>query len=159
MGTGKTTVGRLLATTLGYQFVDTDQLIEAKSDKTIPQIFSEDGEPHFRDLERQVALELSARSRLVVSTGGGMLMNEVVADTFAKTGAIFCLVASPQEILRRVTENGPAHDRPLLAGDDPAGKIEALLNARRDRYGRFTQIQTDSLSPQDVVHSIVEQLS
>ena len=77
MGAGKSTVGKLLAQKLGYNFLDTDPLIEKCAGKSIPEIFAKDGEETFRDLEQQVLSQVSAYTRLVVATGGGIVMRSL----------------------------------------------------------------------------------
>ncbi|MEM9464190.1 MAG: shikimate kinase [Actinomycetota bacterium] len=141
MGTGKTAVGRAAAAVLRADFVDTDAVIAARHGP-IPEIFAERGESVFRGYEAALADELAARSGLVISTGGGMLLAEDVAARLGSTGRVFCLVASPETILARVRADGVA-DRPLLDTADPAARIRELLAERSARYGTFEQIVTD----------------
>src|SRR5262245_24906710 len=101
MGTGKTSVGRLLAERLGVDFVDTAALIESRHG-SIASIFAEHGEARFRQLEHEVAVELAARDRLVISTGGRMLLDPDNAATLARTGRIVCLTATVDTIVARV---------------------------------------------------------
>lgn len=154
MGTGKTTVGKLLATQLGYEFIDTDELIQTRQGRSIPQIFAELGEPAFRQMERDLAKELANRDRLVISTGGRMMLDPVNADALDKNGHVFCLVATPQEILARLT-NDTEHPRPLLAGPNPAERIVELLKEREKGYGRFLQINTGRRQPQAIAQEIL----
>src|SRR5262245_16366328 len=123
MGTGKTTVGRLLAELLEYDFVDTDEMIERRHG-AIDALFRERGEEAFRAIEREVAAELAGRRRLVISTGGRMMLDHVIADVLSAGSRVFCLVASPDTIAARVLD-GPV--RPLLAGPDPRARIVELL--------------------------------
>lgn len=152
MGTGKTTVGRALAERLGAELVDTDDIIEQRHGP-IPQIFANDGEEHFRELEREVARELSTRHGLVVSTGGRMMVDSVNAAVLGATSLVVCLTATPDTIYRRVRRG--IESRPMLAGDDPRGRIAALLAERAPAYGRFVQVATDDRSVDDIVDDIV----
>jgi shikimate kinase len=149
MGTGKTTVGLLLAERLGYMFVDTDELIEARDGRSIPTIFAESGEAAFRQMERETALELAEREGLVISPGGRLMLDRVNAAELGRNGRIFCLTAAPEEILTRLmAENG--RERPLLNVADPAERIASLLAERQAGYGQFEQIMTDGLGADEV---------
>lgn len=151
MGTGKTTVGRLLATQLGYDFVDTDAVIEQRHGP-IPAIFAERGEAAFRAIERQIAAELGAGEGLVISTGGRMLLDPDNERSLSAHGDVFCLTASIEEIWRRVSR-APA-DRPLLTGSDPRQRIVDLLAERQAGYARFRQVTTDGRRPTEIADEI-----
>jgi len=152
MGSGKSTVGRLLAQRLGFEFVDSDDLIEAVDGRSIAAIFRKDGEPYFRRLEAQVAQELAARRGLVVATGGRLMLDRDNAAALGATGAVFCLVATAEEIIARLaSEQG---QRPLLDVPDPLQRIRELLQQREPAYGRFSQISTSDKTPQQIVGEI-----
>ncbi len=129
MGTGKTTVGRLLAEQLGYEFVDTDQVIEQRHGK-VADIFRERGEEVFRTIEREVASELADRRRLVISTGGRMMLDPLNVTSLSRHGRIFCLVANPDAIFERLAGDPSQSERPLLSGPDPRRRIVELLAER-----------------------------
>ncbi|MDW3215127.1 MAG: shikimate kinase [Ilumatobacteraceae bacterium] len=157
MGTGKTTVGRALADRLGWEFVDTDRIIEERHGP-INEIFAEHGEGAFRQFERDVADELADRRRLVIATGGRMLVDAVNAQRLAETGDVVCLVASLDTILERVDVDGAGATRPLLRGDDVRARVAALLAERSEAYGAFWQLDTDGRSPDELAVAIIEHM-
>lgn len=156
MGTGKTTVGLILARRLGRQFVDTDKMIEERHGP-IESIFVNSGEARFRDLERRLADELASQQGLVIATGGGMLVDSSVVRAFEQNGEVICLVASPSVLLNRLEAENAT--RPLLSADDPGAAIENILRQRHTAYERFRQIETDDLTPDEVADRIVELVS
>lgn len=131
MGTGKSSVGRLIADQLQFQFVDTDELIERRAGKIIARIFSEDGEPVFRQLERETLLGLAKLEKAVISTGGGLGANADNIRSLKEHSLVVCLWASPERIWDRV---GSQTHRPLLREADPMAKIRSLLAAREPFY-------------------------
>lgn len=157
MGTGKSTVGRALAKLLHLEFVDTDHLIEVDHGP-IPVIFAEQGEAAFRAIERVVAADLSQRSGLVIATGGRLMLDPANAAALAVTSRVFCLSAPVEVILERVIGDGTAH-RPLLDGDDPAGRIRTLLTERAAAYGQFEQVDTVNRSPDELAADIAGRLT
>lgn len=157
MGCGKSTVGRILADRLDYHFVDTDHLIEERCAMTVSEIFAERGEAAFRSLEEEVAEELGKLSALVVATGGKLMLNPANLRTLGEGARIFCLTASPEEILRRLGGD-EAIKRPLLRTEHPLQRIIALLEERRQGYRCFIQIDTDGKSPQTVAEEVLRLL-
>ncbi len=156
MGTGKTTVGKLLAQRLGYKFVDVDVEIEKEQGVSISHIFSELGEPYFRMLERDMIKALAASEGLIISAGGGAVLDTRNVDDLKRGGPVVCLGATPEEILARV--GGSTH-RPLLQVPDPMGKIRELLEARAPFYGRADfAIDTSGLTPEKVADLIIEKV-
>lgn len=153
MGTGKSTVGRMLATVLGFDFIDTDQVIERRHG-SIASIFRDGGEDHFRSIEREVANDLATSARTVIATGGRLMLDAENAVALGRTGRVFCLVAAPGEILLRVTSDGQRAGRPLLDAPDAGRAIMDLLAERRSGYGRFEQIITDGRSPKSIADEI-----
>ena len=156
MGTGKTTVGRLLARRLDRRYVDMDVLLAERFGKPIAAVFAEEGEEAFRTAEAELCLELAAERQLVISTGGGALVNESSRTALAETGMLVCLTASEGEILRRVAKST---DRPLLAGgeeEERRKRIRTLLGVRRAAYGAIPyQIDTDGITPEQVAERIL----
>ena len=159
MGTGKSTVGRILAQKLGFEFVDTDILIVQTSGQTIPEIFANQGEAAFRQYERDAADHLAQNSRQIISTGGRMMLDDYNRQVLEPTGPIFCLAASAEEILRRVLEDVEGIERPLLKGDNPKGKILALLEERAPLYGHYPQIETEGIDPEQIAQAILNKIN
>ena len=155
MATGKTTVGRLLAAKLGYQWVDTDSVIERRHGP-IAEIFERDGEEAFRAMERALAVELADQEGLVISTGGRMMLDPDTVAVF-QGARVFCLTAEPEEIARRIGRPGEPV-RPLLEGADTLSRIGELLAERAAGYERLEQISTDGRWFNEIVADLVERL-
>lgn len=152
MGSGKSTVGRLLASRLGWDFLDTDERIEAREGRTIPEIFERDGEAAFRDLETAVARELASLRRTVVATGGGFVLRPENREAAALAGPLVHLEASPERVWERVRNE--TH-RPLLRSPDPRDRIRELLAARASAYGAIPyRIRTDDRTPEEIADRI-----
>ncbi len=132
MGAGKTTVGQLIAKHLGYGFLDTDQVIVQAAGKSINQIFAEDGETAFRQLESKVLSEICAYTKLTIATGGGIIMNSL-NWSYLHHGLIVWLDA-PVELLYQRLLNDTS--RPLLQDTDPLGKLRSLLEQRQPLYAQ-----------------------
>jgi shikimate kinase len=150
MGTGKSTTGRLAAGQLDFVFVDTDIEIISRAGLSIAEIFTQQGEPAFRQLEAEVCLSIAAQSGQVVATGGGALLNSCVYESFAAS-LIICLTCDLDEIIRRV---GDTPSRPLFVADRE--RLGRLLASRADYYARFPhQIDTTFLSPQQAAQEVI----
>src|SRR5690242_1104336 len=132
MGSGKSTVGRICADRLGYDYVDSDADIEKRAGCSITQLFASQGEAAFRALERQALAELSARPDVVLATGGGAVLDAENVSTLRANSRIVLLTATPECILERVRD---AVTRPLLAdAADPLKRIRELLAQREVAY-------------------------
>jgi len=153
MATGKTTVGKTLATRLNYDFVDTDELIESRVGMTVAELFEERGEAAFRKLEAELALELADKSGLVIATGGRFMLDGDNAAVLERSGRVFCLVATPEEILQRVEQDDIV--RPLLQVPDTLEHITGLLRQRNEGYGQFIQLITSEKDPETVAGEIL----
>jgi shikimate kinase len=145
MGSGKTTVARLLARRLGRRVVSTDALVEGRARKAIPDLFAEDGEARFRELEREAVRSL--RGPLVADLGGGAFCDPGSADHLLRVGRVVFLDVSSGEAARRI---GPGGGRPLAA------RWEALLARRLPHYRRAQHaVRVDGLSPEAVAERIL----
>ncbi len=131
MGTGKSSVGHLVAVHLGFTFVDTDQLIEAQTGRSITDLFAHEGEAAFRAQERQVVQALTDRVKLVIATGGGLGADALNLASLKTHALVVCLWASPEVIWQRVRHQ--TH-RPLLQGPAPLARLEELLAHRAAIY-------------------------
>jgi len=154
MGTGKTTVGRLLAARLGYEFIDTDELIQDRCGRSIPEIFMELGEVALRQMEADIVQELADREGLVISTGGRLMLDPANVAALSRKGRVFCLVATPEEILARITNDKTR--RPLLEVPNPGERIVELLQQRAEGYQRFPQVITNDKQPTNVTRDLVD---
>ncbi|HET9933889.1 MAG TPA: 3-dehydroquinate synthase [Polyangiaceae bacterium] len=145
MGTGKSSVGRLVATRTGRRCVDLDSLVEARAGMGIARFFAERGEPAFRALEREVLLEqLARREPIVIALGGGALVNRETRLRALDEAVVVTLHASADEVLRRCASDD---SRPLLAGPDRAARIQELLAARAGSYAEtHASVATDGKS-------------
>ena len=158
MGTGKTAVGRLLAKKLGRKFIELDSLIEQKAGKSIPDIFQQDGEIAFRELEIEVTRDITREKYAVIACGGGIVLNKINIDRLRESSRIVHLTASPGVTLERVSrEEG---QRPLLAVDNPILAIRELLKFRKPFYERAADITIDTskLDINTVAEQIIEKL-
>jgi shikimate kinase len=155
MGTGKTSVGRVVAEQLYFEFLDTDELIQARTGRTIADIFAKEGEPAFRALERQVVNELARKTKTVIATGGGLPTNLDNLTALKTHALVVCLWASPEKIWERVRNQS---HRPLLHAPDPQKKIRELLEIRAPFYRQAdVLINTDQRSAREVAQQIVLQ--
>jgi len=155
MGTGKSTIGKLLAAKIGAVFLDTDQLIEARIGKRIAEIFANSGEIYFRKLEHELALELSqTKQRQVIATGGGFVLNQSNLEIFRPQGLIIALTATPETIYQRVNND---QERPLLAVADPLVRIRELLKERETNYAQADLVvDTSNLIPDEIVTELIK---
>lgn len=153
MGTGKSCVGRMAASRLRFDFLDTDMVIEARAGKAISEIFAQAGEAGFRDIEQRVVAELAHRRGTVIATGGGLGANQANLESLKQHALVVCLWASPEIIWQRVHHQS---HRPLLAGVDPLEKIRSLLAQRAPFYRQAdVLVNTEMRSVHQVAHHVV----
>ncbi len=131
MGTGKSSVGRIVAHQLRFRFIDTDEWIESQLGMSIREIFSKEGEPAFRNHERRALEALARETGMVIATGGGIIVDPANLAGLKNHALVVCLWASPETIWERVRHQ--TH-RPLLQAPDPPARIRELLAARAPAY-------------------------
>lgn len=149
MGTGKSITGKLTAQRLRMAFVDTDEVIVERAGRPIADIFAQDGEQAFRQLEAHVCLEMAARDGYVIALGGGSLLNPEVREVFTSCCLVVCLTCDLEEIVRRVG-NDPS--RPLFV----AGRVEALFASRAEHYASLPyHINTTHLTTRQTAEEVI----
>jgi len=157
MGAGKTTVGKVLAEKLGWCFMDLDQVIEQRSEKRISEIFAEQGERFFRDMESQVLSEVSTNAHTVVATGGGVIGREKNRHLMRNTGIVVFLDVPWKQLLERI---GEGQGRPLAEGEDAVQRLTSLYEQRLPLY-RTADLVIDCSrqSPEDLAEGIISRLN
>ncbi len=154
MGTGKTAIAKKLAEKTGMQYVSTDELIVEKEGMPINDIFSEYGEPYFRDVEKKVVYDIFGLDNVVIDAGGGIVMDLENIRNLRKKGVLVCLWADPKDIYKRTKYY--AH-RPLLNAGDPLKKIKELLEKRKSYYEVADyHVNTSSVGIDEAVESILK---
>ena len=156
MGAGKTTIGKKLAKALECEFIDTDEWIEKEKGRKISDIFAEDGEAVFRDMETDLLKRLQgSEEKFVLSIGGGMPVREENRALLRNLGIVIYLKTSKEEITRRVSGN---KNHPLLQGGDLEEKVTNLMNAREQIYVETAHVEviTDEKNPLEVIEEIIK---
>jgi shikimate kinase len=153
MGAGKTVVGQALARDLGYNYLDTDELIEQTEKRSITEIFARDGEEHFRDLETEVLKTLQDYDGFVLATGGGMVMRPENAALLKTLGPVVLLWADPAVLYERVRNE---RHRPLLKVADPLAEIRQRLADREPHYRQAADetVNTAGKEPAEIAEEI-----
>lgn len=160
-GAGKTSTGKLVAERLGWSFMDTDQLIEAKAGRSVSEIFEKDGEPAFRKMESEVVNEMSTlvlgRKGVVLATGGGLPVNQANLENLMSLGLVIFLNATPLCLKNRLVDD---NSRPLLAGsDDLLQRLSNLMASRKQYYTKApVRIDTEDLTVEEVAYRIQEMI-
>jgi shikimate kinase len=157
MGTGKTSVGRIVADTLHFTFLDTDELIESQTGKSITEIFAQQGEDQFRELERLVVEDLATRTKTVIATGGGLPVHGDNLASLKSHSLTICLWSSPEKIYEQVRHQS---HRPLLKDPNPVAKIRQLLAARKPFYKQAdVLVNTERRSAKEVAQQVIHQFN
>ncbi len=158
MATGKTTIGKALVKYLDndYKFIETDQLIVQQADKSIPRIFDEEGEDKFREYEISVCKYVSKLNKVVISCGGGVILNHINIQHLRKNCHIVLLTATPDEIFNRAIKDGK-ETRPLIDKENPKREIMKILKFRKPLYEKAAEIVIDTTDKQieNIVREIV----
>lgn len=156
MAAGKTAVGKALAERFGFDFMDTDALVEESARSTVPKIFEALGEEGFRSLEREAVIRAAAREGRVIACGGGAILSVRNFGVLKGAGPIVYLRTSVEELIVRL---GSGEGRPLLRGD-PAEAVPRLLSERAPAYETAAEliVDTDGRTPADVASEIAERL-
>jgi shikimate kinase len=153
MGVGKSSVGRIVAEQLRFDFVDTDDLIQERVGRSVADIFAAEGEAAFRAHERAVVAELGARGNLVIATGGGLICDPENLANLRSHALIVCLWASANTIWERVRDQS---HRPLLKSPDPKAVIAELLAKRGPAYRQAgVLVGSDFRTPREVAQHVV----
>lgn len=152
-GSGKTTIGKLLQKKFpDYKFIDTDEIIVKKENRSINEIFATNGEQYFRNIENVVAKEAAESENQIISTGGGIVLNEQNIIELRKKGIIFYLKTSPDTLVQRLKGDS---SRPLLKTSDIKAKFESMLQVRGELYEKADFIiNNDTLSETSAVQEI-----
>jgi shikimate kinase len=152
MGTGKTVVAGILAEKLGREFIEIDTLIEKEEGMSVKDIFEKKGELYFRDIEKKIIKRAGEKQGVVISAGGGAIIDRENLGNLKKNSVIICLKASPEVILKRTKGNAC---RPLLNVPDPKSEIVKLLTKREQYYNKADHlIDTDRMNPEEVATAI-----
>lgn len=157
MGSGKSTIGRLLARKLDCDFIDTDALIEARTKKRIKEIFEKDGQLIFRQIEAEVVAEVALQKGKVIACGGGVILNPRNVQALRKNGVIIYLKAEPEVLYRRVKES---EIRPLLNAPNPEARFYEIFSERRQRYKKAADriVDVTELTPGKIAEKIVSEI-
>ena len=156
MGTGKSTIGKVLADQLSMNFIDSDESIEKSYGQSISEIFTRKGEDFFRKLEQEFITSGHQDHNLIVSCGGGLCIPPGMMELLKTKGKVICLWASPETLLQRTETD---QTRPLLQVSDPLLQLQKLISQRESRYREADHIiNTDELTVNEVVQSITKAL-
>jgi shikimate kinase len=155
MGSGKTTVGEIIARRTGVEFIDTDSLIEAELDRPISSVWATEGEDAFRAVESErIRRVVAAGHDSVVATGGGVVIQPGNIELMRSSGTVVWLQADPDQLASRVAGSD---DRPLLAGWSDEERLAALLADRAEAYAiaAHHRVETGSKQPEEIAREVM----
>ena len=166
MATGKSSVGPIVARRLGWEFVDVDTIVIARAGKAIAQIFADNGEAHFRQLERDAVAQLTSDRRRcphchgphpeVISTGGGVLVDESNCVALKRVGVIVCLTGRPEVIAARVERSKAKRPKLTEGGKPTLARVKELMDERADAYARAdVQIDSSDLTVEQLADNVI----
>lgn len=162
MATGKTTIGKKLVEKLGenYKFIETDNLIIENAGKSIPEIFKQDGEIKFREYEIAACKKVSDMKKVVISCGGGVVLNKINIDYLKQNCHVILLKATSEEIYKRAMKDGK-ETRPVIDKDDPKTEIEKVLKFREPFYAAAAEIiiETSDKSIESIITEILKEIN
>ena len=159
--TGKTTVGRLLAARLGWDAVDSDDVVEANAGKSVARIFADDGEARFRVGEADAIRQLCGRERIVIATGGGAILRPETRTLLQQSCYVVWLTASPDAIAKRMTADPETlARRPSLTGQGVVEEVAAVLAVREPLYREVAHlvVDTDERRPDEIAAEIAAEI-
>ena len=156
MGCGKTTVGKSIAEATKYTFADTDEMIVAQQGRSISDIFAQDGEPAFRDMETALLVKMLTEKNdtCVISTGGGMPVQKENRNLLRQLGTVVYLRAKPETVYERIKGDTT---RPLLQCENPMERIREMIKSRNPAYEEAAElvIDVDDLTQREVAEQII----
>jgi len=166
MATGKSSVGPMVARRLGWEFVDVDTMVVARAGKSIAQIFADHGEAHFRQLEREAVAQLTSDRRRcphchgpfpeVISTGGGVLVDQSNCAALKRVGVIVCLSARPEVVAARVERSKAKRPKLTEGGKSTLARVKELMDERADAYARAdVQVDSSDLSVEQLADQVI----
>ena len=159
MATGKTSIGKALTKYLGdrYKFLETDEIIIQEAGKSIPRIFEEEGEETFREYEASTCEKVSKLNKVILSCGGGVVLNKININKIKQNYHIVLLKATTEEIYKRAMKDGK-ETRPLINKEDPKKEIIKILKLRNQYYADAAEIviSTTGKKIKEIINEIVK---
>jgi len=155
MGSGKSTIGKILANKLDYNFIDVDKMIEIKAKKTIINIFQEDGEKYFRDLEEEITINILNSNETIVSLGGGAIINKNIRESIKKNSYSIYLKVDVDILTKRLQNS---KTRPLIYKKNSKNELMSLINKRETYYQKADLIVKNEKNISKTVENIIKKI-